>query len=334
MIKPGTRGYCSTRINENGTLYSLIYGAMISRGSIDPIEKKPLYHFLPGAKAYSIASVGCSMSCMQCQNWSISRAIINDTGKLASVNEESISGNIGRGESFILTQTTPEKFLDDLIKSKCETLAFTYTEPTIWFEFIKDVAPLAQKKGIKTILVSNGYSNPETNAEYIKFIDAANIDLKGFSKRFYQEVCKVPELDPVLNTIKFFHDNKVHVEITNLIIPNRNDKLDEISQMCEWIKVNLGPYVPLHFSAYHPSYKMNEPRTPVDILLKAYEIARVKGLKYVFLGNVMTEKGNDSVCPACGNLLIKRSGYYIKVMGVNEEGKCVKCGADTKIVMK
>ncbi len=240
VIKPGNRGYCTTRINENGTLYSLIYGAMISRGSVDPIEKKPLYHFLPGAKAYSIASVGCSMSCQQCQNWSISRAVVNDTGKVATLNEESIRGNLAPKESFMLTQTTPDKLINDVIKNKCETLAFTYTEPTIWFEFVRDVAPLAQKNGIKTILVSNGYSNPETNAEYIKFIDAANIDLKGFSKKFYQDVCKVPDLEPVLNTIKYFHENKVHVEITNLIIPNQNDKLEEISAMCDWIINNVG----------------------------------------------------------------------------------------------
>ena len=334
VIKPGTRGYCKTRVNEDGTLYSLIYGAMISKGFIDPIEKKPLYHFLPAAKAYSIASVGCSMNCLQCQNWSLSRAVINDSGKVASVTEDTIDRGVVHGESFIMTQTTPEQLANDVIHRHCETLAYTYTEPTIWFEFIRDSAPLVRKKGIKTILVSNGYSNPETNAEYVNFIDAANIDLKGFTKKFYQEVCKVPEMDPVLNTIKYFHEHGVHVEITNLIIPNRNDNLEEISAMCEWILNNVGPYVPVHFSAYHPAYKMNEPRTETQILIRAYEIARSKGLKYVFLGNVMTEKGNDSVCPQCGNVLIRRSGYYVKVMGVNDAGKCKQCGFETKIKMK
>jgi pyruvate formate lyase activating enzyme len=334
LIKPGNRGFCSTRINEDGTLYSLIYGGMISKGSVDPIEKKPLYHFLPRAKAYSIASVGCSMKCEHCQNWDISRANVNSSGKVASVNEP-ISDVFGRSSgSFILTEMKPEQIAELIIRSKCETLAYTYNEPTIWFEFIRDLTAIIKPKGVKSILVTNGYSSMETNQEYVKFIDAANIDLKAFSQSFYREVCKVPDFNHVLNTIKFFHENGVHIELTNLIIPNKNDSLEELAQMCEWIVENVGEYVPLHFSAYHPSYKMKEPRTTVDILMKAYDIAQSKGIKYIFLGNVMAEKGSDSICPNCKSVLVKRSGYYTEIGTLNKEGKCAKCDFDTKIIMK
>jgi pyruvate formate lyase activating enzyme len=211
-------------------------------------------------------------------------------------------------------------------------VAFTYTEPTIWFEFVRDVSLIVRKEGIKTILVTNGYSSKETNQEYVKFIDAANIDFKAFNSTFYPKVCSVPNMQPILDTAKFFHDNGIHIEITNLIIPDYNDDIRDIEAMCIWIAENLSPLVPLHFSAYHPSYKMTANKTPMAKLFEAYDKAIENGLKFVYLGNIIAEKGNNTKCPNCGAILISRSGYSTKVNGIERDGTCKKCSFQTKVI--
>ncbi len=326
-IKEGMRGDCSTRINQGGTLFTLIYGSLISKGSIDPIEKKPLYNFYPGHNIYSVASVGCNFHCSMCQNWSISQCYPNEEGNRAICDE---GGH--RGSSYPLVQMTPSELIESVIKSNSKLIAYTYNEPLIWHEYIMECADLAHQNEIKNVLVTNGYSTPEASQDLIQVIDAANIDFKAFTDGFYQRVAQVNRLQPVLDTAKYWKANGVHIEITNLIIPNENDNPDEIMQMCEWIVENLGPVTPIHFSAYHPDYKMqNHQRTPLNTLEQAYDIAKEAGLYYVYIGNVHSSRGNDSNCHKCHEVLIKREGYSISEIKLGQNNHCPKCGEPSYI---
>jgi pyruvate formate lyase activating enzyme len=331
IIKEGIRGNCSTRINEGGKLYTLIYGSLISRGSIDPIEKKPLYNYYPGHNIYSIASVGCNFHCTMCQNWSISQCYPNETGTKAICDEGGY-----RGSNYELVQLSPLELIKLVEKSGCKLIAYTYNEPTIWHEFIMDVAELAHQNNIKNVLVTNGYSTPEASEELVKVIDAANIDFKAFTDDFYQRIAKVKGLQPVLDTAKFWKSHGLHIEITNLIIPQENNNPSEIRKMCEWIMENLGPDTPIHFSAYHPDYKMTDHmRTPTHTLEDAYSIAKQVGLYYVYIGNVHSSVGNNSLCYNCKELLIKRKGYTISEINLEESDRssncCPNCGKPTFI---
>jgi len=274
---PGKRGFCRTRMNIEGEMYTLIYGSMISPGSLDPIEKKPLYNFWPGATAYSIASIGCNFTCKMCQNWNISQCTPTENGN-------------------------------------------------IWHEFIIDVAKLAHEHDILNILVTNGYSTPEASAELVKYMDAANVDIKAFTDKFYKEVCGVPSLQPVLDTCVRWKKAGMHIETTNLIIPNKNDNLDDIRNLAKWVKDNLGPETPLHFSAYYPTFKMSEKRTSYEILDKAYNIAKEEGLYYVYVGNMRHPKGENSYCPNCDSLVLGRSGYSFTKVNLKNGNICGSCG--------
>ena len=252
VITPGKVGICRTRKNLDGQLYTLIYGSLISEGSLDPIEKKPLYNFWPGATAYSIASIGCSFRCQNCQNWSISQACPSDDGTDGCYDLEGLEDR-----NISLVEVTPEQLIKRTLKSKAKTLAFTYNEPLIWHEWVLDVTKLLKKEDIKTILVSNGYSTPEATKELIEVgIDAANIDIKAMSDDFYKKICGVKSVQPVLDTCKRFKEGGIHVEITNLIIPDLNDSEEEIKNLSDWVVNNLGKNTPTHFSAYHPDFKM------------------------------------------------------------------------------
>ncbi|MHA1338773.1 MAG: AmmeMemoRadiSam system radical SAM enzyme [Promethearchaeota archaeon] len=328
IINEGKRGNCNTRINEKGVLYTLVYGSLISKGSIDPVEKKPLYNFWPGHGIYSIATIGCNFHCKHCQNWSISQCYPNDNGTIAICEDGG-----WRGQRYPLVELMPGELIKLVKKADCELIAYTYNEPLIWHEYIMDVATLAKKEGIKNVLVTNGYSTPEASDELVKVMDAANIDIKAFNDDFYKRIVTVPSVKPVLDTAIHWKKHGMHVEITNLIIPNENDNFEEIRRMCRWIKENLGPLTPLHFSAYHPDYKLQQyNRTPTSTLEKAYDIAKEEGLNYIYIGNVQTSKGNDSYCPECGSLLIKRYGWSIQQINLTKENRCLKCGAETGII--
>ncbi len=326
-ILPGKVGICRTRKNFDGELYSLIYGSLISSGSLDPIEKKPLYNFWPGAIAYSIASIGCSFHCQHCQNWSISQACPSDDGKDGCYDLEGMEDR-----SMSLIEMTPEQLVKKVIKSKAKTLAYTYNEPLIWHEWVLDCTALLKKEGIKTILVTNGYSTLEATRELIEVgIDAANVDIKAFTDEFYKKICGVKSLQPVLDTCKRFKEGGIHVEITYLIIPGLNDSGEEIDQMCRWLVENLGKNTPTHFSAYHPDFKMPSSKgTPADTLDMAYNIAKEAGLQYVYVGNIHHDKGSNTYCPNCGTLLIGRTGYSFTKVNLKSDKICPNCKYDLK----
>lgn len=303
LIKEGNHGLCRIRVNKDGTLSSTGYGEIVSC-AIDPIEKKPLYHFYPGKNILSVGVNGCNLQCSFCQNWQVSQ--------------------VDQPTEYV----SPEELVELALQRHSFGIAFTYTEPLIWYEYILDCAPIAHEKGLKIVLVSNGYISPEPAKELIPHIDAANIDLKSMDDSFYRSICK-GSLNPVLEFIKAAAP-AVHVEITNLIIPTLNDSDDNIERLARFV-ASVNRDIPVHFSAYFPQYKMELPSTDSEILLKAYEIAK-KYLNYVYLGNVRIDTGSDTTCPKCSNLLIKRSGYSTKVVGLNHN-QCSKCNTEIAIRM-
>ena len=288
VIKEGERGKCRARENQKGVLYSLVYGKPCAV-HIDPIEKKPLYHFYPGSTALSLGTAGCNLACKFCQNWAISQA---------------------RPEQVASVEMTPEQVVEEAEKNGCKSIAYTYTEPTIFYEYVLDIAKIARKKGIKNIMVTNGFINKAPLNELYRYIDAANIDFKGMSEKFYQEICGA-QMQPVLDSMVEIKRMKVWVELTLLLVTGYNDSSEDIKKQCEWIKTNLGAETPLHISRFFPDYKMMDVSpTPISKLNEAYETAKDAGLKFVYVGNTVTEKGN-TYCPRCGNLLIKRVGFSI-----------------------
>lgn len=301
-ILPDKRGMCGVRQNKDGKLYSLVYARPCAM-HVDPIEKKPLYHFMSGASAFSIATIGCNFFCGFCQNWQISKA---DAGNISNEYDE----------------VSPEKVVELCKKEKCKVISYTYTEPAIFFEYMLDIAKLAKKQGIKNTIVSNGYINEKPLRELCKYIDGANIDLKAFTPDFYRKTCK-GKLGPVLNTLKILKQEGVWLEITNLVVPGLNDDFTRIEEMCKWIAKELGKDVPLHFSRFHPDYKMTDGKpTPMETLEKAKKIAE-KYLDYVYIGNVAGE--SNTVCPNCGSVNIKRNMLSL-VENKMIKGKCFKCG--------
>jgi len=327
VIIPGKVGICRTRKNIDGEVFTLIYGSLISSGSLDPIEKKPLYNFWPGATAYSIASIGCSFRCQNCQNWSISQANPTDDGKNGYFDFEE-----AKDRRISLVEMTPEQLVKKVVKSGAKSLAYTYNEPLIWHEWIVDTVKLLKNENIKTILVTNGYSTPEASKELIEIgIDAANIDIKAMSDEFYKKMCGVKSVQPVLDTAKKFKSNGIHVEITNLIIPDWNDGRDDIKKLCDWVVDNLGKNTPTHFSAYHPDFKMpSMKRTPHETLDMAYKIAKDSGLFFPYIGNISHEEGNKTHCPNCGFILLSRRGYSFKEINVTNDMKCPNCTYNLK----
>jgi pyruvate formate lyase activating enzyme len=301
-IKPDSIGQCGVRKNIKGKLYSLVY-ARPCAVNIDPIEKKPLYHFMPGAKAFSISTIGCNFFCGFCQNWQISKASAD---------------NIDKEYDELL----PEQVVELCKQNKCEVISYTYTEPTIFYEYMLDIAKLAQKQGIKNTIVSNGYINEKPLRELCKYIDGANIDLKGFTNDFYLKICK-GKLEPVLQTLKILREQGVWVEITNLVVPVLNDDFEKIEEMSKWIAKNLGKDVPLHFSRFHPDYKMTGAApTPMETLKDAKKIAE-KYLDYVYIGNVGGE--SNTACPKCESVVIRRSMLSL-IENKLKNGKCFSCG--------
>ena len=290
LIHNGKRGLCAVRENQDGTLYSLVYGKVIS-SNMDPIEKKPLFHFLPGSTSLSIATVGCNFRCKHCQNYEISQ--------------------YPHAEKFTIPgrDMTPEDIVNAAAEHGCESISYTYTEPTIFFEFAYDCAQLARTKGIRNVFVSNGYTGPDAARLVAPYLDANNIDLKG-SDTFYRNICGA-RLQPVQDTIRLMKELGVWVEVTTLIIPDLNDAEKDLSDIAEFI-ASVDPAIPWHVSQFHPTYKlMDKPVTPVASLRRARDIGLRAGLKYVYEGNVPGEGGENTYCPSCRKLLIKRFGYAI-----------------------
>ncbi len=295
-------GICQTRININGKLYTLAYGNPCAV-NIDPIEKKPLYHFFPGSEAFSLATAGCNFSCLNCQNYQISQ-----------VGPQKISH----------TDMMPEQVVENCQKSQCASIAYTYTEPTVFYEYMYETAKLARQVGIYNVMISNGYINPGPLKKILPYLDAANIDIKSFDNEIYKTL-NGGKLQPVLNTLKILKDNGIWLEITNLIVPTFTNDLNTIKKMCDWLIENGFSEYPLHFSRFFPTYKLNHLQpTPLDVLKKAYEIAINSGIKYVYLGNISEEGYDDTKCSLCKKMLIERKGYRI-IQNNIEKGKCKFC---------
>jgi len=303
IIPPGKRGFCGVRENRDGTLYALSYGKLVA-AHIDPIEKKPLFHFLPSTTAFSIATAGCNLKCKFCQNWEISQR---------------------RPEEVDYNYIEPQELIKKVKESGSPTIAYTYTEPTVFYEYMLETARLAKKEGLRNIIHSCGYINEEPLKELVKYLDAANIDLKGFSDEYYEKFSEAT-LGPVLNTLKILRQSGVHLEITNLVLSGYNDDPDTIKKMCLWIKENLGPDVPLHFSRFFPMYKLLSLNpTPVESLERARRIALDCGLKYVYIGNVLGHPAENTYCPKCKKIIIERRGYFVLQNNI-QDGKCKFCG--------
>lgn len=325
-IAAGRRGRCGVRENRDGTLFSLVYGQIISCAA-DPVEKKPLHHFLPGTRSLSIATVGCNFRCDFCQNWEISQA-----GRAA--------------EDFPGEKTSPSEIVEAALRTGCPSISYTYTEPTVFFEFARDTALQARAKGLANIFVTNGYQSPETIEAMKGLIDAANVDLKGFTEEFYSKYCGA-RLEPVLEAIRLMHRAGIHIEITTLVIPGRNDSDQQLRGIAEFL-VGISPDIPWHVSRFHPDYRVTDiDWTPVSTIERAVRIGREAGLRYVYAGN-MPNDTSDTLCPGCGQILVTRVGYRTKILALQRSGrpvqglampphssgaKCAHCGREVPVVL-
>ena len=303
-LKEDQRGFCYVRQVREGQLVSTTYGRS-SGFCIDPIEKKPLNHFYPGSSIFSFGTAGCNLGCRFCQNWNISKARAND--RLAD-------------------RATPAEIARAAEREGCRSVAFTYNDPVVFAEYAMDTADACHEAGLKTVAVTAGYISEAARAEFFSKMDAANVDLKAFTEKFYKELC-FASLGPVLETLQYLHDRAdVWFEITTLLIPGQNDSEEELNALTDWIAEHLGPDVPLHFSAFHPDFKLTATTpTPPATLQQARKIARSKGIHHVFTGNVHDSEGGSTYCPACNELLIERDWYRIGAYRI-ADGRCSKCG--------
>jgi pyruvate formate lyase activating enzyme len=302
-VAKGKRGICRVRENREGKYYSLVYGNPCAV-HLDPIEKKPLFHVLPGTASFSLATAGCNFQCKFCQNWEISQAAPEDVYSY---------------------EVPPELMVKRAKEIGARSIAYTYAEPTIFYEYMFDIGTLVKKAGLLNVYHSNGFINSDPLKNLCKVLDAANVDLKGFTENFYRELC-AGDLNPVLETLKTLKKQNVHLEITNLIIPTKNDDLPVLREMCLWIKRELGADTPIHFSRFYPLYKLKSlPPTPVSTLDKAREAASSAGLEYVYVGNVPGHAGENTFCPKCKKRIIQRTGYMVGEVNL-KDGKCRYCG--------
>ncbi len=303
LIPEGKRGFCRNKENKKGRLYNIVYSKP-SAVQIDPIEKEPLYHFLPGTNILCLGTAGCNFRCSFCHNWHLSQRSI---------------------EEMEYYHLSPEEVIKLAKKRNCPTISFTYNEPISFYEYMYDIAKIAKKEGLRVVFHTNGSMTEESLRELLKYTDAVTVDWKGFSNEFYQKVLRA-EVAPVTRSLKVIKEKGVHLEIVNLIVPGHNDKEEEIKKMCQWIKDSLGEDVPLHFSRFFPNYRMmNLSPTPMKTLERAYAIAKEVGLYYVTLGNCPGHKYNSTFCPKCHKRLIHRIHFAV-LENLIKEGKCPKCG--------
>ena len=317
-IQNGSIGACGVRQNKDGKLYSLVWDKLVAV-NIDPVEKKPLYHFLPGSQIFSIATVGCNFRCLFCQNFDISQDPKPPQRKVY-------------GENW-----TPKQVVEQALKSGCRSIAYTYTEPTIFFEFALDTAKLAKKRGLKNVFVSNGYMSTEAAKMIAPYSNAINIDLKSFNPEFYRRISG-GQLEPVLENIKLFYKSKILVELTTLIIPDHNDSNEELSQIAQFI-ASINPKIPWHISRFHPMYKMSDlSPTPTKTLKKAYQIGKKVGLSYIYVwappqANEEFFEIGDTFCPKCQKIVIDRKSWIPTLVNVDEKGRCKNCKEDLNLVL-
>lgn len=301
MIAKGERGFCGVRTNTDGILYADSYG-LLTAANLDPIEKKPLYQFLPGTTTFSISGFGCNFTCKHCQNYTLSQT--------TKISAEYVS---------------PEMVVLEAVRLGAQSISFTYNEPTISFEYVYDTAKLAKEHGLTSVFVTNGYISEEALRELAPYLGAIRIDLKAFTDEFYKNVCGA-RLKPVLDTILLSKELGLHVELITLVIPGYNDSVEEIDAMLDWVMEHLGPTVPHHFTAFMPMYQMQDvPRTPFSTLDRIFHQAKEHGLYYPYVGNMPHPEGSKTFCPECGELLIDRGGGSPRIFGV-KDGLCKKCG--------
>lgn len=300
----GQRGACFVRMNRGGRVALTTYGRS-SGFCVDPIEKKPLNHFLPGTSVLSFGTAGCNLACRFCQNWDISRSREMDT---------------------LADSASPDALADAAVRLGCPSVAFTYNDPVIFMEYAMDIARACRARGVRTVAVTAGYICEEPRREFFAHMDAANVDLKGFTESFYQKLCGA-QLAPVLETLIYLkRETRVWLELTTLLIPDENDSDDELDAMTKWVYRELGPDVPHHFTAFHPDYKMLDiPATPPETLARAREIAMGNGLRFVYTGNVRDELGGSTYCPGCGARVIGRDGYTITDWALTDDSRCASC---------
>ena len=305
VIDKGQVGFCRTRKNVDGVLYTLIYGRLSSIAT-DPIEKKPLYHYHPGTKILSVGTWGCNMSCPWCQNHEISQG----TPQTQKVD--------------------PERLVHIALDRNSPGIAYTYNEPMIWFEFVLDTSRMASADGLYNVLVTNGYVSADPFKLLLQTVQAMNIDLKGFDQRFYQKRCSA-DLEVVKRNIQLAYEEGVHVELTTLLIPDENDSVEKINEQCQWI-ASIDPAIPLHLSLYFPAYRFNKPPTDLNRAIELWKTAK-KTLQYVYLGNQLEYEYQRTLCPYCSNVLIERSGYQIQIVGLGEGRRCQQCHRQIPIVL-
>jgi len=303
ILSGGQEGFCHVRKNINQKIELITYGYNTGL-AIDPIEKKPLYHFYPNTSILSFGTLGCNMGCLFCQNWDISKS---------------------KEKPQLTRKTSPEEIVEIAKHYNCKSVAFTYNDPIIFFEYAIDTAKLCRENGIKTVAVTSGFINPEPAREFFEYMDAANIDLKGFSQRFYGKNC-LAKLQPVLDTINYaVNETACHIELTTMLIEGENDSEEELKLECDWITENLGDCVPIHFSAFFPRFKFSDRKsTSLKTLLKAYNIAKESGIKYVYTGNLPYTETSTTYCKNCGKPIIVRDGYQLLEYHL-ENGKCEYC---------
>ena len=313
-IADGKMGICLTRLNKGGDIYSTIYG-IVSSMSVDPIEKKPVYHYLPGTKSFSLGSFGCNFRCVFCQNWEIAYV---DGSKIPAVEGRSLS---------------PEQAVQLAKQHGCASISWTYNEPAIWLEYTLDSAKLAKEAGLHTIYVTNGYITPEGLDEIGPYLDVYRVDIKSFSDDFYRKLINVPSVQGVLDVTKLAKDKwKLHIETVTNIIPTWNDDPDNLRSIARWIKENLGELTPWHVTRFFPCAQLTDvPPTPLSTLELAKRIGEEEGLKFIYVGNVAAENDQNTYCPVCRSLAIARFGYASEVKALNEKGKCTNCGTDLGI---
>lgn len=329
-IADGAHGACGVRLNHHGKLYTLVYDRVIAR-NVDPIEKKPLFHFQPGSKSYSISTVGCNLRCSFCQNWDISQWPKEHLPKRFDWTQnhppdepvctqlESIRRQIP-GE-----RVTPAEIVDAALRCGATSIAYTYTEPTIFYELAYDTAELAHQAGLKNVFVTSGFINEQPLREIAPLLDAANIDLKYFKDESYRKISRV-RLEPILEAIRLYHELGVWIEVTTLVIPGLNDSEEELGQIAEFVR-SVGEEVPWHISQFYPAYKMlDRPRTPLGTLHRAREIGLEAGLRYVYEGNVPGQGNENTYCWQCGEMLIGRHGFFIQSNRISNS-RCPDCGA-------